>query len=607
MIEYCLYRPYTMLYEYDTQNRLTKADMVSDYFGEYSNYIMNYSPSGLVGLKSCNDMLWNYWYGYNYDANTNKLTNHQVRSIYDMENDETTFLQWDADGQLLNILQPCSGNLRHHWWNDAGQMIASVNNEHCGYYGYDGNGERAYKLTGQSIVDQYNAGEQNFRMYFNDAVLYVNPYMVVTPKGYTKHYYDGSRHIAAQIGALENLPDDIIDTSAVALERIANAQAYMNAVLNISEPQEADTESVFADIEGDAMDELQWQCDEDVWTLNATIHCDSNLLYPILTKDTTNLNKRVSGIFYYHPDQLGSATWITNDSGNPVEFIHYMPFGELWYDQQASAYNERFKFTGKERDGETNYDFFGARYYSSALPMWLSVDPLANKYPNISPYAYCHWNPVKYIDFDGRDDLFDESGTYLKHIDNGTDYVTIKRTNGERQNLTDFSYGINEGENRTMLTKVASYYSAQVGVNQNIELLDNVKGGEDAMFATNTKSRQVNMIVQDGKISPTANTSNNIMNALVHESDHIAKGQKGPMAEVEAITKQISHPTWSKTTEIYKIGITNYLVNNANAAMSQGSIINTIIAPIMPILDVSPYSIYLHNNTYSIFINQITK
>lgn len=395
--------PYTMLYEYDTQNRLIKADMVSDYFGEYSNYTMNYSPSGLVGLKSCNDMLWNYWYGYNYDANTNKLTNHQVRSIYDMENDETTFLQWDADGQLLNILQPCSGNLRHHWWNDAGQMIASVDNEHCGYYGYDGNGERAYKLTGQSIVDQYNAGEQNFRMYFNDAVLYVNPYMVVTPKGYTKHYYDGSRHIAAQIGALENLPDDIIDTSAVALERIANAQAYMNAVLNISEPQEADTESVFADIEGDAMDELQWQCDDDVWTLNATIHCDSNLLYPILTKDTTNLNKRVSGIFYYHPDQLGSATWITNDSGNPIEFIHYMPFGELWYDQQASAYNERFKFTGKERDGETNYDFFGARYYSSAFPMWLSVDPLANKYPNISPYAYCHWNPMKYVDPDGNE------------------------------------------------------------------------------------------------------------------------------------------------------------------------------------------------------------
>ena len=214
---------------------------------------------------------------------------------------------------------------------------------------------------------------------------------------------------------LENLPDDIIDTSAVALERIANAQAYMNAVLNISEPQEADTESTFADIEGDALDELQWQCNDIEWTLNATIHCDSNFLYPILTKESTNLEHRVSGIYYYHPDHLGSATWITNSARVPVEFIHYMPFGELWYNQQASAYNERFKFTGKERDEETGYDYFGARYYSSALPMWMSVDPLAGDYPWISPYAYCAWNPIKYIDPTGMwiEVSPNEDGTYL--------------------------------------------------------------------------------------------------------------------------------------------------------------------------------------------------
>ena len=31
---------------------------------------------------------------------------------------------------------------------------------------------------------------------------------------------------------------------------------------------------------------------------------------------------------------------------------------------------------------------------------WLSVDPMADKYPNISPYAYCAWNPVKLVDPD---------------------------------------------------------------------------------------------------------------------------------------------------------------------------------------------------------------
>ena len=65
-----------------------------------------------------------------------------------------------------------------------------------------------------------------------------------------------------------------------------------------------------------------------------------------------------------------------------------------------------FTFTGKERDEETGYSYFGARYMDHELmTMWLSVDPMADKYPNISPYAYCAWNPVKLVDPDGRDVL----------------------------------------------------------------------------------------------------------------------------------------------------------------------------------------------------------
>ena len=70
--------------------------------------------------------------------------------------------------------------------------------------------------------------------------------------------------------------------------------------------------------------------------------------------------------------------------------------------QRVTDYDERYKFTGKERDWETGYDFFGARSYASVLSIWLSPDPLSDKYPEISPYAYCGWNPVKYIDPDGR-------------------------------------------------------------------------------------------------------------------------------------------------------------------------------------------------------------
>lgn len=84
----------------------------------------------------------------------------------------------------------------------------------------------------------------------------------------------------------------------------------------------------------------------------------------------------------------------------------------------------RFSSTGKERDEETGYGYFGARYMDHELmTMWLSVDPMADKYPGISPYAYCAWNPVRLVDPDGMKlTVFkDAKGTLIRHIDDGSD------------------------------------------------------------------------------------------------------------------------------------------------------------------------------------------
>ena len=74
-----------------------------------------------------------------------------------------------------------------------------------------------------------------------------------------------------------------------------------------------------------------------------------------------------------------------------------------------------FVFTGKERDEETGFGYFGARYMDHELTTgWLSVDPMADKYPSISPYAYCAWNPVKLVDPDGREvsPVFSSTGNF---------------------------------------------------------------------------------------------------------------------------------------------------------------------------------------------------
>ena len=63
-----------------------------------------------------------------------------------------------------------------------------------------------------------------------------------------------------------------------------------------------------------------------------------------------------------------------------------------------------FTFTGKERDAETGYSYFGARYYDSDLSgLFSSVDPMAYKYPSLSPYVYCAWNSLKLVDPNGRE------------------------------------------------------------------------------------------------------------------------------------------------------------------------------------------------------------
>ena len=60
--------------------------------------------------------------------------------------------------------------------------------------------------------------------------------------------------------------------------------------------------------------------------------------------------------------------------------------------------------------------------YNPALSLWLSVDPLSDKYPNLSPYTYCADNPVRLVDPDGRRIIVTGNGTeeYVSQINNMT-------------------------------------------------------------------------------------------------------------------------------------------------------------------------------------------
>jgi len=102
-------------------------------------------------------------------------------------------------------------------------------------------------------------------------------------------------------------------------------------------------------------------------------------------------------------DHLGSIKVIVNTSGNRVAHTDLYPLGFEMPGRVScqSGPDCRYKFTGKERDTETNYDYFGARYYDARIGRWLQVDPLQGLTPAMNSYHYCRNNPTSFIDIMG--------------------------------------------------------------------------------------------------------------------------------------------------------------------------------------------------------------
>jgi RHS repeat-associated protein len=106
--------------------------------------------------------------------------------------------------------------------------------------------------------------------------------------------------------------------------------------------------------------------------------------------------------YYYHSDHLGSISLITDLDGNVVQHVEYVPFDEVFIEERNNRWNTPYLFNAKELDEETGLYYYGARYYDGRVSLWLGVDPMWEKYPGISVFAYCGNNPVKYVDPNGK-------------------------------------------------------------------------------------------------------------------------------------------------------------------------------------------------------------
>jgi RHS repeat-associated protein len=123
---------------------------------------------------------------------------------------------------------------------------------------------------------------------------------------------------------------------------------------------------------------------------------------------------------YYHLDALGSVRVTTNAAGQEIARHDYLPFGEEW--AQTVPTTDVRHFTGKERDGETGLDYFGARYYRADIGRFTTVDPVYTWQENLTDpqrwnrYAYARNNPLKFVDPDGKDVMCATAACYQAHV-----------------------------------------------------------------------------------------------------------------------------------------------------------------------------------------------
>jgi RHS repeat-associated protein len=121
-------------------------------------------------------------------------------------------------------------------------------------------------------------------------------------------------------------------------------------------------------------------------------------------------HKSTNGVFYYFSDHLKTASVVTDSLGNIKSESDFYPWGgELQFVNNDSNH---YKFTGKERDSETQLDYFGARFYSNGLGRFVSADwsatPAPVPYANfgdpqtLNLYGFVGGNPATKADPDGH-------------------------------------------------------------------------------------------------------------------------------------------------------------------------------------------------------------
>jgi len=387
-----------------------------------SNYdiTMNYNPivhrmenkNQLHFLDGMQNQMNSYNNQYQYNSPNSQ---NAVSRITDLNSGNFQSFLYDNNGNLTQHSNS-NGVSSDYQWDDQNRLKAiSGSNSVVQHNIFDASGIRTLKADGAVITSGQN-GNVVSDLLIDNYKIYSSPYAVVDQFGYvTKHYYSGSNRLASQyddhVSTLPQLPV-VNPTHVGGLNNI-----HLDDLSVISNGFQLNSVTV------------------------STSNAQQSAPFPIAT-------------FYYHTDHLGSSSVISDESGLMYQSLHYLPWGELMAEQNSTAdsWSTEYRYNAKEQDEFTGLYDYGARFYDPVVGRFLGVDPLADKFAYINPYAYVDNNPLRYTDPTGmeKDDII------ILYYAKGSGEESFKAAAQTRKNNIENSVAFNPAEDIVLMQGVES-------------------------------------------------------------------------------------------------------------------------------------------------------
>ena len=286
------------------------------------------------------------------------------------------------------------------------------------------------------------------------------------------------------------------------------------------------------------------------------------------------------GMAYFYPDSIPYYQFLVHDhqgnvrvslywKGDIAQINHYYPFGGLM--RESYSDDQPYRYNGKELDRMYGLDWYdyGARMYDGALGRWHCLDNQAESHCDISPYTYCHNNPINKYDLDGNDDFFSNQGIFLYSTKTGADiYVGNGRSSVPFQSLN-----LRNPHNMQVAANIVGHYAKAVGIHYNMNGGTGKVGvstlhGTKAKTVALTDKGNIYMKMTNGRLNEEMYNIYNLRNTLKHENGHkllrLERKEQNDFTHMNIICNQMADEDFKKGSTSYVEGTIGYLISFMN-------------------------------------------